>query len=153
MTPHPFTIDEYVRWSDVDKAGIIFYGAYVRFIEIAETELFRAAGMPYGEVFDRFDIWLPRVHLEVDFAYPARLDDALTVAAYFTGIGRTSLRLAFEVMLRDSCRLTASGHEVLVATSQSDLAPRPVPDGLRELLEPFTLERDRARALLGIVES
>ena len=25
-----FTIDERVRWSAVDKAGIIFYGAYVR---------------------------------------------------------------------------------------------------------------------------
>ena len=43
MSHKPFTIDEYVRWSDVDQAGIIFYGAYVRFFEIAETELFRAA--------------------------------------------------------------------------------------------------------------
>ena len=45
MTRKLFTIDEYVRWSDVDPAGIIFYGAYVRFFEIAETELFRSAGL------------------------------------------------------------------------------------------------------------
>jgi len=44
MSGVPFSIEEYVRWSDVDRAGIIFYGAYVRFFEIAETELFRAAG-------------------------------------------------------------------------------------------------------------
>ena len=31
----PFLVHEYVRWSDVDYAGIIFYGAYVRFFEIA----------------------------------------------------------------------------------------------------------------------
>ena len=67
----------------VDKAGIIFYGAYVRFFEIAETELFRSAGVPYSEVFDRFDIWLPRVHLECDFRYPPRLDDHLRVAGDF----------------------------------------------------------------------
>ena len=79
-----FHIDEYVRWSDIDAAGVIFYGSYVRFFEIAETELFREAGLPYGEVFDRFDIWLPRVHLDCDFKYPARLDDRLRVAAYFT---------------------------------------------------------------------
>ena len=36
-SPSPFLIQEYVRWSDVDYAGIIFYGAYVRFFEIAET--------------------------------------------------------------------------------------------------------------------
>lgn len=41
-----FTVDERVRWSVVDKAGIIFCGAYVRFFEIAEMELFRASGIP-----------------------------------------------------------------------------------------------------------
>ena len=69
MTTKLFTVDEYVRWSDVDHAGIIFYGAYVRFFEIAETEMFRSAGLSYGEVFDRFDVWLPRVHLECDFNF------------------------------------------------------------------------------------
>src|SRR2546425_3650192 len=44
MPPTPYIIEEYVRWSDVDFAGIIFYGSYVRFFEIAETELFRACG-------------------------------------------------------------------------------------------------------------
>ena len=81
MKAKPFVIDEYVRWSDVDNAGIIFYGAYVRFFEIAETELFRELGVPYSEVFSRFDMWLPRAHLECDFKYPARLDDQLQVAA------------------------------------------------------------------------
>src|SRR5213075_103554 len=91
MPATPYIIQEYVRWSDVDFAGIIFYGAYVRFFEIAETELFREAGLPYGQVFDRFDIWLPRVHLDCDFKYPARLDDRLRVAAYFTRFGNSSI--------------------------------------------------------------
>ena len=42
-SPAPFIIEEYVRWSDVDFAGIIFYGASVRFFEIAET--FRNRGI------------------------------------------------------------------------------------------------------------
>ena len=29
----------------------------------------------YGKVFERFDVWLPRAHLDCDFHYPARLDD------------------------------------------------------------------------------
>ena len=74
-----FTIQEYVRWSDVDFAGLICYGAYLRFFEFAETELFRAAGLAYGEVFERFDIWLPRVQLHCDFHSPALLDDLLSV--------------------------------------------------------------------------
>src|SRR4029077_5277642 len=76
-----FSIQEYVRWSDVDAAGILCYGAYVRFIEIAETELFRTAGITYGKVFDRFDCWLPRRHFKMEFHKPAVLDEYLTVRA------------------------------------------------------------------------
>jgi len=147
----PFTIDEYVRWSDVDFAGIIFYGAYVRFFEIAETELFRAAGVPYSVVFDRFDIWLPRVHLESDFLYPARLDDHLRVAAYFSRFGRTSLTLNFDVQHLGTGRLAATGHEVLVCTDRAKLRPRPLPVELKQLFDPYALSPDTARAALGVV--
>ncbi|HZG51948.1 MAG TPA: hypothetical protein VEZ40_07425, partial [Pyrinomonadaceae bacterium] len=58
-----YRIKERVRWGDVDAARIIFYGAYIRFFEIAETELFRAVGLPYGRMFDELDVWLPRAHL------------------------------------------------------------------------------------------
>ncbi len=153
MASQLFTIDEYVRWSDVDFAGIIFYGAYVRFFEIAETELFRGAGMPYGEVFDRFEVWLPRVHLECDFMYPARLDDRLRVAVYVGRFGDSSLRLNFDVLHLGARRLAAVGHEVLVATDRERLKPRSLPDELRSLLEPFSLSEEEARALLlGTVE-
>ena len=57
----PFVVEEYVRWSDVDAAGIIFYGSYVRLFELAEMELFRAAGLPFGTVFDTYNIYLPLV--------------------------------------------------------------------------------------------
>lgn len=150
MSSQPFIIDEYVRWSDVDNAGIIFYGAYVRFFEIAETELFRSAGVPYSEVFDRFDIWLPRVHLECDFRYPPRLDDHLRVAAYFTSFGTSSITINFDVLHLDSGKLAAVGHEVLVCMARSTSKSRPLPRELRALLEPYTLSKTEARASLGL---
>ncbi len=149
MSAEPFVIDEYVRWSDVDKAGIIFYGAYVRFFEIAETELFRAAGLPYGEVFERFDIWLPRVHLECDFRYPPKLDDHLRVAAYFTRFGNSSITINFDVLHIEAGKLAAVGHEVLVCTSRASLKAKPLPQELRALLEPYTVSKAQARESLG----
>jgi len=148
MESKPFIIEEYVRWSDVDFAGIIFYGAYVRFFEIAETELFREAGVPYGDVFERFDMWLPRAHLECDFTYPARLDDRLRVAAYFTRFGKTSITINFDVAIADTGRFGAVGHEVLVCTDRSALRPRALPDELREILSPFAVTQAQAREYL-----
>src|SRR5882724_13195639 len=92
-----YTIEERVRWGDVDAARIIFYGAYIRFFEIAETELFRAVGLSYGVMFDELDIWLPRAHLECDFHRVAQLDDLLEVSVSVGRFGETSLRLNFEV--------------------------------------------------------
>jgi acyl-CoA thioester hydrolase len=135
MGRSPFTVDEYVRWSDVDRAGIIFYGAYVRFFEIAETEMFRALGLPYGEFFDRYGIWLPRVHFDCDFTYPARLDDRLRVAAYIGHFGRSSLTLSFDVLHADARRLCAAAREVLVCTDRQTLEPRPLPPEVRALLD------------------
>ena len=150
MTARLFTIDDRVRWSDVDKAGIIFYGSYVRFFEVAEMELFRTAGIPYSKVFDRYDIWLPRAHLEVDFRYPARIDDRLRVGAYFTRFGTSSLRINFDVLHLDAGKLAASGHEILVATTRDTLRSRPLPDELRTSFEPYVTTRDEALAALGL---
>ena len=151
MTAKPFVVEEYVRWSDVDYAGIIFYGAYVRFFEIAETELFRTAGVPYAEVFDRFDLWLPRVHLGCDFAYPARLDDCLRVAAYFTRFGTSSIGINFDVLHVAAGELAAAGREVLVCVDRKRMRPRPLPAELRQVLEPFALSEESAREQLGVV--
>jgi YbgC/YbaW family acyl-CoA thioester hydrolase len=138
-----FVIEERVRWGDVDAAGIIFYGSYIRFFEIAETELFRAVGLPYGKIFDELQIWLPRVHLECDFHRAPRLDDLLQVDVYVGRIGRTSLRLNFEVRRKDQggdlgADLMATAHFVLVATSRGDLKPLAVPEELRCALAPYT---------------
>jgi len=140
-----FIIEERVRWGDVDAARIIFYGSYIRFFEIAETELFRAAGIPYGKVFDELDIWLPRVHLECDFHRAAQLDDLLHVSVYVGKVGRTSLRLNFEVRRKTEDGtiekdLMATAHFVLVSTNREDLKPLPVPTELRTALEPYTEE-------------
>src|SRR6476646_743397 len=108
-----FTIEERVRWGDVDAAGIIFYGAYIRFFEIAETELFRAAGLTYGVMFEVLDIWLPRVHLECDFFRAAKLDDLLEVSVFVAKIGSSSLRLNFEVRRKNEPDLIATAHFVL----------------------------------------
>ena len=135
--PSRFRISEHVRWSDIDLAGIICYGAYVRFFEIAETELFRAAGFPYAELFERFQFWLPRAQLHFDFRHPAHLDDRLDVEMWVAHLGNSSLRLAFEVRKSEGGELTADGHAVLVAVSQSDLKPMPLPHEVKLALGRF----------------
>jgi YbgC/YbaW family acyl-CoA thioester hydrolase len=140
--PRKYRIEERVRWGDVDAARIIFYGAYIRFFEFAETELFRAVGLPYGVVFDELDIWLPRAHLECDFRRAAQLDDLLEVSVYVGRVGTKSLRLNFEVRRNGGTELVAEAHFVLVAVRRNTFESVPVPDELKRRLAPYTRPDD-----------
>ncbi len=136
--PKKYTIEERVRWGDVDAAGIIFYGAYIRFFEFAETELFRSVGLPYSVMFDELDVWLPRVHLECDFHHAARLDDLLEVSVYVGRVGNKSMQVNFEVRRKGEELLIAHAHFVLVSVRRDRFETVPIPDELNVRLEPYT---------------
>lgn len=140
----PFVISEYVRWGDIDLAGIICYGAYIRFYELAETEIFRAAGLPFKEMFDRYDMWLPRKLMHTEFHSPAVLDERLKVVTYFSRIGTTSLTINFDVMSADGA-LHATAYQVLVCVARSTFEKKPLPSEVVRALQPFVMAPDEAR--------
>lgn len=143
MSQHQkFVIEDRVRWGDVDAAGIIFYGAYIRFFEIAETELFRAVGLPHSVMFEELDVWLPRVHLECDFQHVARLDDLLEVSVYVGRFGNKSMRLDFEVRRKGDELPIARAHFVLASVRRDTFETVPIPDRLRSRMALYTKRDD-----------
>ncbi len=138
-----FSVQEYVRWEDIDAAGIINYQAYLRFFGLAEVELFRSCGLSYRILFEELGIWLPRVHVECDFFHPVTLDELLVVEAYFGKIGRSSIHLNFEVHRKEREDIVvASGKYVLVTVKKGQLIPTAVPKMVREKLLPYVEERN-----------
>ena len=136
-----FSIEEYVRWEDIDAAGIINYQAYLRFFGLAEAELYRSCGLSYREMFDEVGVWLPRVHVECDFHHPVVLDDLLVVEAWFGKIGTTSIHIDFEVRRKEQPdQVVASGKYVVVAVRKGEFAPVPVPQTMREKLAAYVEE-------------
>lgn len=141
-----FSIEEYVRWEDIDAAGIINYQAYLRFFGLAEAELFRSCDLSYKRLFDALGIWLPRVHVECDFYRPVVLDDLLVVEAFFGRIGASSIELDFEVHRKnDPSVMVATGQYVLVTVKKGQFQPSPVPEELRTKLAHFQEPRTQRR--------
>lgn len=133
-----YTVEEYVRWEDIDAAGIINYQAYLRFFGLAEAELLRSAGLTYTFLFESLGIWLPRVRVECDFRAPVKLDELLAVEAFFSRVGETSVHLDFEVRRkRDPEEVVASGRYVLVCVTQKDFRPVPIPEEFRRRIARF----------------
>lgn len=132
-----FRVTERARWSDVDEAGIVCYGAYLRFFELAETELFRAAGIPTPVLADRHGLWLVRRRVECDFHQPVRLDEELEIHAFVPAIGRSSLELGFVARRMAEGDVAARSRYVLVAVDRETFRPVPIPDEVRVALARF----------------
>ena len=136
-----YAIEEYVRWEDIDAAGIINYQAYLRFFALAEAEMLRSAGLNYRFLFEALGIWLPRVRVECDFRVPVKLDELLVVEAFFSRIGRTSIHLDFVVRRKEAPgTIVATGRYVLVCVQQGNFRPVPVPAEIRERISRYLEE-------------
>ena len=87
-----------IRFGDCDPAGIVYFPRFFHFFhEAMETWFGEALGMPYVTLIGPRKIGFPAVHTEADFAIPCRMGEVVDVALRVVGVGRASLRFAYEV--------------------------------------------------------
>jgi YbgC/YbaW family acyl-CoA thioester hydrolase len=143
----PFVTTEHVRWEDIDLAGIARYGSFTRFLDVAETDLYRSLGKPLSVLHAEYKVWLPRKVLHIDYFSPARLDDEITLAAYFSNIGRTSVTFNIDLFRDDRKTLIAAAHLVLVCV---DTAMRKIalPPEFRTFVDRYVMSTEEARSAL-----
>lgn len=134
----PFSITERVRWIDCDAAQIIYYGAYVRFFEIAETEMYRSIGLPYSIAFREIECFPIRAEYHSEYRYPARLDDLMRISVWISHWGTTSFTISFRFQNDDDDTLLAEGYCRLVCVDREEKRPMSIPERLRESLAVYT---------------
>lgn len=137
QTPHGARIFEtriMVQWADVDIAGIMYFAAYQRAVERAEMEFFGELGFPYHTVFDRFDMWLPRVHVEADYHAPAAMGDWLTLRTHIRHVGSSSLRWQTVVHNERTDQAGAVFTLTVACMDRTTRKSRPLPEPLRAAL-------------------
>ncbi len=129
------TVVQRVRWADVDKMNVMYYGAYLRHTDAAEAEFFRALGFTYDSLHDRHGIWLARVHLDVRYVAPAQLDDDLATYAQLVKVGGSSIHLSLPIDRPADGKRLAAVSLVLAALDATTLKATRVPEALRGALQ------------------
>ena len=144
----PHLAFERVRWADVDLVGIMRFSAFTRFVEHAEQEWLRTAGLPYAEIFEAPTIWMPRRRLAIDYVAPATLDDPLAMATFVSRLGETSLTLAVHVVDARDGAPRAEAEMVVVCVDRTTFGKRPLPTLIREAAAPWVADADAVRAVI-----
>lgn len=133
----PIAVQERVRWSDCDPLGIIYYGTYIRFFEVAENEMFRAAGLPYHTLRVERQVQLPRKAFQVEFHSPAEMDELLEIRVGVSRIGETSLTMRFEAYRASDMRHRASATLTVVSVEKASITKKPLPQFVKDALRPY----------------
>ena len=136
-TPLPFRYQTRVRWSDCDPLGIIWYGAYLKYFEAAEHEMFRGAGLPYEVLRVEREVQLPRKAFTVEFHSPAQMDEVLDIDVGVKKIGSSSLTMRFEAYRAADRVLRATADLTVVCVEKTSITKRVIPDWVREALKPY----------------
>lgn len=139
-TPSRFTTQVRVRYAETDAAGVVYYGVYLTYFEVARVELLRALGLPVTEVEAR-GVILPVVEARLKYLRPARLDDLLDVTLWVDSVGPASFGFRYEVT-RDGLLLVTGLTRLAVCERETGRA-MPMPGWFRSLFDgiPATVEK------------
>jgi len=120
-------------WDDADPAGLVYFAHFFRFVEYAESELFRSAGVERMQLYDRFSIWMPRVESFAKFSKPIRAEEAILVRLHARFKGEKTVRLDFEILNVDDRSRLAEGYVTAVCIDRESAKSRPLPPAMREV--------------------
>src|SRR5437899_12972403 len=95
-----------VRYADTDQMGIVYYGKYFEYFEVARTEMLRACGLPYAEI-EAAGFWLPVSNASAKYLRSAKYDDLLRVTARMPATLSPRLEISYEVSNESTGELIA----------------------------------------------
>jgi acyl-CoA thioester hydrolase len=126
-----------VRYADTDQMGIVYYGKYFEYFEVARTELLRACGLPYKAI-ESAGYGLPVTEASAKYLRSARYDDLLSITARIPKSIGSRLEIDYSVNLENTGELIAEGRTILVFVLSATGKPSRPPEIYRKALNRFS---------------
>jgi acyl-CoA thioester hydrolase len=114
-----------VRYKDTDLMGVVYYGNYLTFFEVARGEYMRDLGLPYSEL-EAKGYSLAVIEASARYHSNVGYDSLITVKSAITEIKRARMRFDYEVYSSEE-RLLVTGHTIHACVSR-DLKPGRIPE-------------------------
>ena len=133
----PFRYAAYTRvgFSDTDAQGVVYYGRYLPYFDLARTEYHRHL----GSIDIRGEFAMRASHVE--YHAPARFDDLLEVFVRVESVGTTSVTYDYAAYRCDESGvpelLMATAKQTIVLIALADRRPVAVPESFRERVATF----------------
>jgi acyl-CoA thioester hydrolase len=122
-----------VGFSDTDAQGVVYYGRYNPYFDLARVEYLRRLGLLHRREGAEF---VMRANT-VEYSAPAVFDDEIEIFCRVARIGRTSMTFEFAAYREPDDLLMVTALQTLVLVDLENRRPTPIPDWLRERIVAF----------------
>ena len=131
--PFKFARSTRVGFSDTDAQGVVYYGRYMPYFDLARVEYHRRLDMlRAGPATAQFVMRA----MTSSTTRPARFDDLIEMDVRISRIGTSSVTYEFAAYL-DGGRLAVTATQTVVLVDLSEREPCPIPDWWREQIRAF----------------
>jgi acyl-CoA thioester hydrolase len=115
-----------VAYYETDVMGYVHHSNYVRYFEIARTEMIRSTGLSYAAL-EASGVMMPIIEVHCRYHQPAKYDDLLTLRVTIKEMPVTRLLLEYEV-LNEAGVLLCTGATTLAFIDAITRRPRRAPE-------------------------
>lgn len=123
--PFKYAAHTRVGFSDTDAQGIVYYGRYVPYFDLARVEYHRHLGLSAAQLGGNEFVMRA---MEVEYHAPAVFDDLIEVFVRLARIGRTSATYEFAAYRADDGLLMVTAEQTLVLVDLEERKAFTIPD-------------------------
>ncbi len=131
--PFKYSAVTRVGFSDTDAQGIVYYGRYLPYFDLARVEYHRHLKLLGLESEHEFVMRA----CTLEYLAPARFDDLIEVFIRISRIGRTSVSYECAAFRLEDDTLMVTAHQALVLVDLDERRAAPVPDAYRKAVVAF----------------
>jgi acyl-CoA thioester hydrolase len=131
----PFKYSAFTRvgFSDTDAQGIVYYGRYLPYFDLARVEYHRHLGLL--RIDERHELVMRAS--TVEYFAPALFDDLLEVFVRLARIGKTSATYECAAYRVEDDVLMVTAKQTLVLVDLAERRARPIPDEVKQAVRTF----------------
>ncbi|MFN2471412.1 MAG: acyl-CoA thioesterase [Gaiellaceae bacterium] len=131
--PFKYSAVTRVGFSDTDAQGIVYYGRYLPYFDLARVEYHRHLGLLQLESEHEFVMRA----CALEYLAPARFDDLIEVFIRISRIGRTSVTYECAAFRVDDDILMVTANQTLVLVDLDERRAAPIPEFYRRVITAF----------------
>ena len=128
-----FTFEIRTRYGETDQMGVIYYGIYPQYLEVARVEWLRSLGISYKEL-EALGVMLPVVSLQINYKRPARYDELLSITLTLREKPTSKITFDYQIFNEEK-QLLAEANTTWVFVNKETFKPIKCPDFILEKIE------------------